>query len=210
MTTIMLTRHGETEWNVGEVFRGRIDIGLNEIGLRQASLLSGYLTDINIEAIYSSPLQRAFKTAELIAQPHHLEVKAAPGLIDFSFGEWQGLHIEVVKERYPAAFQEWATRPQRVIIPGGESLSNVRKRTMTLIRKIIAQHTGTVVLVSHRAVNKVLICALLGLNNSHFWNVRQDNCGLTTFTYDNNRFVLVEHNNTCFLQSLRAAKLADF
>ncbi|MFC1905149.1 histidine phosphatase family protein [Chloroflexota bacterium] len=60
-------RHGETEWNIEEIFRGRIDIKLNETGVKQADLLAKYLSDVKIEAIYSSPLKRALKTAETIA-----------------------------------------------------------------------------------------------------------------------------------------------
>ena len=73
-----------------------------------------------------------------------------------------------------------------------------------------SKYEGTVVLVSHRVVNKVLICALLGLDNSHFWNIRQDTCGITTFTYENERFILAKHNDTSFLKPLQKARLGDF
>jgi len=59
-------------------------------------------------------------------------------------------------------------------------------------------------------VNKVLICALLGLDNSHFWNIRQDTCGTTTFAYQNGRFVLTKHNDTSYLRPLAKAPLSDF
>jgi len=75
---------------------------------------------------------------------------------------------------------------------------------------IIPKYEGSVVLVSHRVVNKVLICALLGLDNSHFWNVRQDTCGITIFTYENGRFILTRHNDTSFLRRLSKAALSDF
>jgi len=78
------------------------------------------------------------------------------------------------------------------------------------VSDVIARHKGTVVLVSHRVVNKVLICALLGLDDSHFWNIRQDMCGTTTFIYEDGRFVLTEHNNTAYLQPLKQAPLGDF
>ena len=74
MTEIILARHGETEWNVEEVFRGRIDIELNETGMKQAELLAEYLRDVEIDAIYSSPLKRALKTAEIIAGYHKLVI----------------------------------------------------------------------------------------------------------------------------------------
>ncbi len=210
MTEIILARHGETKWNVEEVFRGRIDIELNETGIKQAELLAEYLSAVKIEAIHSSPLKRALKTAEVIASYHQLEVEIAPGLIDMDFGEWQGLSPQEVKDKYPKLYAEWASQPDKVKIPAGESLNDVRERAIGLIDEIIARYTETVVLVSHRVVNKVLICALLGLDNSHFWNIRQDTCGITTFTYEDERFILTEHNNTSYLKPLSHTRLADF
>ncbi len=210
MTEIILARHGETEWNVQEVFRGRVDIELNETGIKQAELLAEYLSDLRVEAIYSSPLRRALKTAEVIASHRKLDVKIAPGLIDIDFGEWQGLSHQEVKDRYQELYGKWLNHPDKVKMPAGENLADVRKRAIGVVDEVTAKHEGTVVLVSHRVVNKVLICALLGLYNSHFWNIRQDTCGITTFTYEKERFILSEHNNTSFLKPLQKAPLSDF
>jgi len=210
MTEIILVRHGETEWNVQEVFRGRIDIELNETGLRQAELLAEYLSGINIDAIYSSPLKRALKTAEVIASYHKLEVEIAPGLIDFDYGKWQGLPHQEVKHRYKELYLQWLKNPHLVQMPDGESLNEVRERALGVVKEAVAKHQGTVVLVSHRVVNKVLICALLGLDDSHFWDIRQDVCGMTTFLYENERFILTKHNDTSYLRPLAKAELSDF
>jgi len=210
MAKITLTRHGETEWNVGEIFRGRIDIELNETGIRQAELLANYLSETKIAAIYSSPLKRALRTAEIIATPHKLRVEIAPGLIDFDYGKWQGLPHQEVKEKYQELYSRWLNHPHQLRMPEGESLDDVSKRAMRVVAEIIAEVEGTAVLVSHRVVNKVLICALLGLDNAHFWNIRQDTTGITTFSYEAGRWVLTEHNNTSFLQPLHKTQLSDF
>jgi len=210
MTEIILVRHGETEWNVAEIFRGRIDIDLNETGIRQAELLAEYLSKVKIEAIYSSPLKRALKTAEIIAGYHKLEVATATGLIDFNFGQWQGLSHKEVKDKYKELYAAWTNRPDQVKIPDGESLDDVRKRATGVVGSIIERYKGTVVLVSHRVVNKVLICALLGLDNSHFWNIKQDTCGISTFTYENEQFILTKHNDTSYLKPIGKATLSDF
>jgi broad specificity phosphatase PhoE len=210
MTQIILARHGETEWNVEEVFRGRIDVELNETGVKQAQLLSEYLSDLKIDAIYSSPLKRALKTAERIAGYHELEVEIVPGLIDFDYGKWQGLAHQAVKDKYKKLYAGWVSSPDRVTMPDGESLDDVRKRAMDVVSGVIAKYGGIAVLVSHRVVNKVLICALLGLDNSHFWNIKQDTCGITTFTYQDGRFVLTKHNDTSYLRPLSQTPLSDF
>jgi len=210
MTEILLARHGDTEWNVTEVFRGRIDIELNETGMKQAELLAEHLSDMKIDAVYSSPLKRALKTAEIVAGYHKLDVEVAPGLIDFNYGEWQGLPHQEVKNRYKELYAEWVKNPHQIKMPAGESLAEVRERAIGVVDNIIARYTGTVVLVSHRVVNKVLICALLGLDNSHFWNIRLDTCGITTFTYENEQFILTKHNDTSYLKPVQKAPLNDF
>jgi alpha-ribazole phosphatase len=207
---LILIRHGETQWNKEELFRGRSDIPLNDIGVRQAGLLAGYLADTKIQAIYSSPLLRALKTAQVIASRHSLEVKTEPGLIDMSFGEWEGKTLASVRAEYPVLFEKWAEHPERAKIPGGETLDDMRQRALQVVENVVRQYSGTVLLVSHRAVLKELICALLGLDSSHFWNIRLDTCGLTTFSYEDGRFVLTEHNNTCFLRGMDGKKRRDF
>ena len=210
MSQIILVRHGETDWNANQIFRGRTDIELNETGIKQAQLLAEYLNGLKIEAIYSSPLKRALKTAEIIASRHQIEVKINPALIDFDYGEWQTLSRQEVEASYPKIYKEWITAPHTVNIPGGENLGAVTERATGVINGIIARHKGNVVLVSHRVVNKVLICALLGLDNSHFWNIKLDTCGVTTFTYENERFILTRHNDISHLTPLNKAPLSDF
>ena len=200
MTEIILVRHGETDWNVEGIFRGRLDVELNELGIKQAGLLAKYLADKPLLAVYSSPLKRALRTAQIVASYHDIDVKIAADLIDFDFGEWQGLSHDMVKEKYQALYNEWLKNPHLVRPPRGESLDEVRKRAYSLISRLIIKHEGTAVLVSHRVVNKVLICTLLGLDNSHFWNIRVDTCGVTTFVYERERFVLTRHNDTSFLK----------
>jgi probable phosphoglycerate mutase len=210
MTDIILVRHGETDWNVSEVFRGRIDIELSETGLKQAELLAQYLGELKIAAVYSSPLKRALKTADMIADHQNLEAGITPGLIDFDFGEWQGLSHEVVKARHRELYAEWINNPQQVTMSRGECLNDVRLRATKVVNSIVDKYDGKVVLVAHRVVNKVLICALLGLDNSHFWNIKQDTCGITTFSYENERFILTKHNDTSFLRLISKSQATDF
>jgi broad specificity phosphatase PhoE len=210
MLAIILARHGETEWNTREIFRGRADIELSDSGARQAELLARYLSQVGITAVYSSPLKRALKTAEAIASYHRLDVKTSFGLIDLDYGKWQGLPHQEVKASYPELYAEWLKNPHRVKMPGGESLDDVTRRALGVVDGVTRQHSGTVVLVSHRVVNKVLICALMGLDNSHFWNVKQDVGAITTFSYENGRFILTRHNDTSFLKAVPTTPLSDF
>ncbi len=211
MLNIILARHGDTDWNTEGVFRGRADVLLNETGQKQAELLGEYLSDEKIDIIYSSPLQRAVKTAEAIATRRSLEVNIVQNLNDFDFGEWQGLSLRDVSEKYPELYQDWLDTPEQVKIPGGESLEEVRNRAMPFLEDAVMRcGEGTIVLVSHRVVNKVIICSLLGLDNSSFWNFRLDTGAITRFEFEANRVALVSHNDTSYLKSVRSPAPTDF
>jgi len=95
-------------------------------------------------------------------------------------------------------------------MPGGESLEDVRKRAIEVVNDVLSRCQGSILLVSHRVVNKVLICSLLGLDNSHFWNINLDVGGITIFNYADGRFVLTRHNDTSHLRELQKSVLDDF
>jgi probable phosphoglycerate mutase len=211
MLEIILARHGETDWNASEIFRGRADVALNENGLNQAQLLGEYLGKEKIDVIYSSPLQRAVKTAGAIARPRAIDINIVSNLIDIEYGEWQGLSLREVKEKYPEIYQDWLDTPEQVRIPGGESLEDVRSRVVPFVEDAVTRcGEGRLVLVSHRVVNKVIICALLGLDNSYYWNFKLDTGGITRFSFDGGRVILISHNDTSYLKSLQCLPLGDF
>jgi len=210
MTKLILARHGETVWNIEKIYRGRTDVNLDEVGIKQAELLGKYLSNWELEAIYSSPLRRALDTADIIAHYQRIGVHIVEGLIDFDYGEWQSLPEQEVKRLYPALLNEWHHNPHNVVMPGGESLEDVSKRAIEVVNDVLSKYQGSVVLVSHRVVNKVLICSLLGLDNSYFWNIKQDVGGITIFNYVDGRFVLTRHNDASHLRELQKPVLDDF
>lgn len=211
MLEIILVRHGETAFNASETFRGRVDVPLNETGLKQAKLLGDHLAGEKIDIVYSSPLQRAVKTAEAIADPHKLKVNITESLNDLDYGEWQGLTLAEVKEKYEEIYQDWLDTPEQVRLPGGESLEDVKKRVLPFVQDVVVRTgEGKVALVSHRVVCKVLICALLRLDNSYFRSFKMDTGAITRFTFDGNKVVLISHNDTSFLKPLNLGEKKDF
>jgi broad specificity phosphatase PhoE len=210
MAELILARHGETVWNIEKVYRGRTDVNLDEVGIKQAELLGRHLGNWELEAIYSSPLRRALDTANTIARYQKIGVNIVEGLIDFDYGEWQSLSEQTVKNLYPTLHDEWHNNPHKVRMPGGESLEDVKKRAVKVVNDVLSEYQGSVLLVSHRVVNKVLICSLLGLGNSYFWNIKQDVSGITIFNYVDGRFVLTRHNDTSHLKELQKSVLDDF
>ena len=208
MTSIYLIRHGQTAWNKEEIFRGRTDVPLNAIGMREAELAGEYLKDKEIHVIYSSPLSRAWQTAQKIAQFHNLEVQPLNGIIDMSFGRWEGHSLQEIQKNDGELYRQWREEPHRVRIPDGESLDEVRIRTMAALEEMIQLHPEkTLVLVSHRVITKVLICGILGIDNSHFWQIGQDTTAINLIQQRNGKYILSLMNETCHLKPLTEEKV---
>lgn len=201
MTCIILVRHGQTEWNQVERFRGHVDVPLNEIGLAQAEATGRRVAEEwQPAAVYSSPLSRAVKTAEAIAKHFDLPVLSYPGLADIDYGEWQGLTPDEARERWPAAIHAWYNEPESARIPGGETLAGLRDRGMRAVNELATRHIEqTIVLVGHTVINRIIILGVLGLGNERFWHIKQDTCAINVFEAEKKDFVLVSMNDTCHL-----------
>jgi broad specificity phosphatase PhoE len=203
LTRLIVVRHGRTEWNRVERFRGRADIKLDEIGIKQAEAAAAWIADWQVSAVYSSPLRRALATAEILACPFGLEVKLLPAIIDIDYGEWQGLSPEEAAAKDGGLYSKWMESPREVKFPGGESLTAVRERAASAVNGLISQHPKeTVVLVSHKVVCQILILSLLGLDNSHFWQIAQDVCAINLFEVRGSVPSALSLNDTCHLKRL--------
>ncbi len=205
MTRIYLVRHGTTEWNQAEIFRGRANCQLNGTGQAEAQALAEYFRDTDLRGIYSSPLSRAEETAQAIAQRHGLPVFLDAAFIDIDFGEWNGLPLEEVKRKYADLYRVWRERPQDATFPGGENLEQVRTRAWGGLQRVVQENPErTVLIVAHRVVTKILICAALGLELSHFWQIKQDTTAVNCFEYRLGFFIISLMNDTCHLKGISA------
>ena len=148
MTTILLARHGETDWNRDNRFQGHADPPLNEKGRAQAADLSAALAGEQFAAIYSSPLHRALETAKIVAAPHGLEPVSVDGLREVDVGSWQGLTRAEIEQRYPEQFTRWLDHG-----PGwddGESYDEMGRRAVAALLGLARAHDGSRILaVTH-------------------------------------------------------------
>jgi broad specificity phosphatase PhoE len=203
VTRVIIVRHGRTEWNRVERFRGRVDIGLDEVGMKQAVVAAKRISEWPISAIFSSPLRRAMDTAEIIAAPLELNVQPMSGIIDIDYGSWQGLSTEQVVARNDSLYSQWIESPQEVKFPDGESFTEVRERVASAIGDLIQRYPKeTFVLVSHKVICQILILNLLGLDSSHFWQITQDVCAMNLFEVRGGIPSVLFLNDTCHLESL--------
>ncbi|HDQ74093.1 MAG TPA: histidine phosphatase family protein [Chloroflexi bacterium] len=209
MTHIVLVRHGQTVWNKEARFRGQTDVPLDDFGLRQAEATGGYVASRwPVSAVYASPLRRTMQTAAAIATAQGLVPQPFDGLLDVNFGRWQGELSAQVARRYPEDFQRWLDAPHTVHFPDGETLDDVKARVTAGLDEIVARHPDeTVALVSHTVANRVLLLAVIGLGNEHFWRLGQETCAVNVFdVLDDGGTVIQLLNDTSHLLSLSREK----
>lgn len=197
MLRIILLRHGETLWNIEGRFQGQEDTALSERGLAQGHALALALKNISVDAAVSSPLQRSYLTCKMAADEHGIPVKKDPRLTEISHGKWEGIRADEILQLYPREFALWHTHPEQVQMPDGESLEDVRRRARAAFDEYTKTYDGKTLLVAaHDAVNKVILCDLMGLGMDHFWQIKQDNCCINVVEYDNGTWRLVNLNVT--------------
>lgn len=147
-TTVVLVRHGETDWNRDDRFQGHADIPLNEAGRAQARELGLELEGEAFEAVYSSPLRRADETATILAESLGLEVERARELMEVDVGSWSGLTRAEVADRFPEGFRRWLDYGHGW--DDGETYDALGARVVAGLRRIAAAHPETRVLaVTH-------------------------------------------------------------
>lgn len=186
---LLLVRHGETEWNRMSRFQGVKDIPLNDNGRQQAQLASDFLKDVSIDFAVTSPLSRPKETAEIILQNHpHVTLTTKKDLEEISHGLWEGKLEKEIEAEYPGLLAQWKEKPETVQMPEGENLQQVWERAIDSWQEIIKENleegkmkTGLV--TAHDAINKVIICYLLGLKPANFWNIKQGNGAVTVIDY---------------------------
>ena len=169
---LLLTRHGETEWNIAQRFQGQSDVPLNEIGRQQANALADRLSTQPIDIVYSSDLQRATETAKMIMQKSgykpdlHLDSR----LREMNFGAWEGLTYKEIKQSNPTALAAWKADVSTTAAPNGETLNQLSARVQSFLDDVRAQHADkTVLLVAHGGVLQTLLCLALNLKPTMYW-----------------------------------------
>jgi probable phosphomutase (TIGR03848 family) len=170
MTTLILIRHGYTDWADKKLAGWLPDVHLNELGQKQAQELVERLKPIELAAIYSSPLERTIETAQPIAKARGLKINKVPNLGEVKYGDWQGQSLKVLAQK-----KEWKSvqvTPSTFSFPNGESFREMQSRAVAAVEKIIAAHEkDAVALFSHGDVIKVIVAYYSGIALDNFQRV---------------------------------------
>jgi broad specificity phosphatase PhoE len=188
VTTILLARHGESDWNRDRRWQGYADRPLTERGREQARALAERLSDIRLDAIYSSDLERARATAEAVARPRGMAVEHVPALREVDVGSWSGLTREEAEENYPEAFGRWLQGSAGWT--DGETYEEMSERVLGAIAKIIQQHPeGRALVVAHGGPIRAVHAAALGMDVHEYRRLRpvEPNARLSAVCAENDR-----------------------
>jgi probable phosphoglycerate mutase len=187
-TTILLARHGETDWNAVGRWQGHTDRALTERGRRQAAELAERLVDAEIDAVYSSDLLRAVETAEPVAKRLGLPLQTLPELREVDVGTWAGLTRDEVAERFPDGFRRWSE--WQTGWEDGETYDEMGERVVGAILRVAGEHDGgRILVVSHGGAIRALHAAAAGIDLATFRQLRPvvQNAGVTSVLVENGR-----------------------
>ena len=200
-TTLLLVRHAQTTSNVNGRYMGWIDEDLSEEGITQATRLSRRLSRWPIAAVFSSPLKRASRTADLLAYPHRLPVQQLHELGEIRIGAWEGMFAREIEAEFPELWRTWRTDPSTVQMPAGESLTQVSQRAIVAFEHMLRENQGRQVLaVTHDVVVRILVSYCLKVSTAIYRRLEAANSSLTVIQSVNGTYRLRLLNDTAHLE----------
>ncbi|MBW1729457.1 MAG: histidine phosphatase family protein [Deltaproteobacteria bacterium] len=175
-TRIYLIRHGQVNGFENFTIYGHTDIDLTEIGYLQMEKLAQQLRFVDVCAVYCSDLKRSVAGAKIICRYHDAPLYPLKDLREMYFGEWEGMTLQQIRERFPDELEKRGRDLLHYAPPGGaESVEHLSRRVMSCFNKILKKHIkAQVIIVAHGAVNRVILCHALGLELTNMFNIHQD------------------------------------
>jgi len=181
MSRLLLARHGQSVSNAVRRFQGTQDVALSELGARQAEALGQAIRHLPIAAVYTSPLERARRTAEIAAAGLGVPLTQVDDLRELSLGDWEGRTVEEIRALPGDPYEQWVRDPPSCLPPGAEPLPEVQARVVSAMADIAAAHPNgqQVLVVCHGGVISAYLAHCLGLPLSSIWRLTLSNGSLT-------------------------------
>ncbi len=196
-TRILLVRHGETKFNDERRCQGFTDVPLNERGVAQAVNLAEALKKERIDAIISSDLVRAKKTAEHVAVHHGLSVQLDARLRELNQGSLEGKNLDGLLSDHPELLKNWMDRPADVEMPGGESMRALQARAWRAVEDVLeAFPDKTVVIVAHNLCIMSIVCLAIGLDLNNFRRLKIGTASISEIRFSNGGPTLIKINDS--------------
>ncbi len=196
---VYLLRHGQTEWNVMKKWQGNTDIELNSMGISQAENVAKRFENRKVSKIYASNLSRAKKTAEVIREKafnNEVEFFIENDLAEIKLGEWEGLTYEDVSTKFEEHYKKWSTSEDVEVGFGVENYYQLQQRAFNIFTKICSENSEDILIVSHGAWIKALVCKILNLPLEHKNKFEIGNTSITTIEVTEKGFFIKTLNDT--------------
>ncbi len=185
--TLYLIRHCEAEGNINRIFHGNYDSDITENGLRQLKKLRERFEGIHLDAVYASPLRRAKKTAQAVAEGKDLDIKICPNLIEINGGDFENKPWSDFPLSHPEQAHNWVNTPHLVKMPGGENMNELYDRIWKAVKGIAETEKDAAVIaaVSHGCAIRAFLCRALGYGIERLNDVQWcDNTAVSTIIFD--------------------------
>jgi phosphoserine phosphatase len=186
-TTVFLIRHGVTPWHADRRVLGQRDIPLSPAGVEQAEAAAAALSGVKLGEVLSSPLQRAVQTAEIIGRTASIEVARDPRLIDFKLGRWTGMSYGEIAAT--DEYQKFLREPETMIIPGGESLDEIKRRAVAAVEQALSDSPSgdAVAIVTHAGIIRVLLAHYMGSPPANYHRIRVSPGSISILSFADDR-----------------------
>ena len=187
---IYLIRHCEPQLPNGvPICLGKKDIILSDNGLKEANELRKYFSKIKLSLAYTSPLMRAKKTAEIIAN-NKLNVSIKNNFSEFNIGKWDGMSFAEIKEKYPLEYKLRGEDFEHFVVEGGESMSDCQKRAYDELLGALQESFGDILIVAHAGVNRTIISKICGISIKDSFAYKHEYGSINVLTYDGKTFTI--------------------
>ncbi len=199
MAVIYLIRHAQTVDNLGQKFSGHTDCKISDFGFKQLNNLSKKMKDIQLDGVYSSPLERAILTGRSFSE----NLIVHRGLIEMNFGDFETLTFEEIKRNNPEEVSKLINDGFEYRFPNGESLIDFHNRVKSCFYEILFQNEKkTIAIVAHCGTVRCILSEIIGETHKYHWNFQIDNCSISKITYDENFGIINYTNDTNHLRYL--------
>ncbi|MDD3343007.1 MAG: alpha-ribazole phosphatase [Sulfurospirillaceae bacterium] len=170
---IYLIRHGHINTGGEKRYLGVTDIPLDDLGIEQAKSLKSYFHPIPIDAVFTSPLQRCLKTSAILCDGKNLVSEVVENFSEINMGDWENRSIATIKSLYPEAYEQRGKDLEHFTPPHGESFKMLSQRVIKAFNAIVLKYSGTIVIVAHAGVNRMLLTQLLGKSINDMFSIEQ-------------------------------------
>ena len=181
---IYLVRHGHIDTGGEKRYIGQSDIPLDEKGEEQAKALQDFFSSLDIQTVFTSPLQRCIQTAKIICEPKKLPLSIKKDFCEIDMGEWEGLAQSLIQQNTPEAFLQRGRDIKNFTPPHGESFAQLSKRVLKAFHEIAITNQNSIVIVAHAGVNRMILRYILDKKFEDIFTIEQPYGSVYKLTFE--------------------------